>query len=1412
MNLNIDKFGGITVVPIRCGTNYGTAFYVGKTQLLTATHILKSHINNPTTVKIEVFVGAKWFPCSIAAKFHPVDIALLNCNVESTDGSYLELLASEFFEGQDLKVIGYPKEIGNGIDYFGIDIKSTRELKNDIGRGFDIVVLRTDPLAFASYNGFSGSPVLNHKGNVIGIATDQFYNTLSYASIASIQKQLEFHKVNVNPNSESYDTTTYGLGRAQELLKKKIDKAGERYSRETHVDDENLNHKLLAFCEIGLEEKRKQAYNMTSAIFSIAKDRYPKVYEFINNQTIFGVEDNPLRSYLSDKQYKPIVGDIVNGLNSYIPDGRHDALIQNPLRTKVEDLAYLMGQLNDMEEYAKSQFMCITADAGQGKTHTLCHFVDTYKGCCNFYLFYGTDFSDKNADKTIIELMDWEKEGFGGLETKMEKANRYAIIIVDAVNEGSGSSYWETNLDLLKDCLANYQRIKLIVSFRNMEATDVLKEKIDGNSEDWVCLDIPGFENTRAAIETYFNKYSVGFSADDAVKYYEFKSPLYLKIFCEVHHKLDYDFGDALPDRAIIYKEYLRKRNGKISLMTDEDPIEEVTLKCIDQIVKMSFTKHYCFDVTRKEAKDVAIAICPNRLWDKNLLNNLLKENILKEYSLKWKRTDRIDLIGFEYDSIGDYLKMRELLNEESTDDSILQYIQNGLSKIKPGHEMEIYSSSFANVLTYLFSEWNPDIAILKDKILTNELLKRCFLDSLPLQKHTDDYKVKLKPILQGFIEDDKKQVLKPNNVIRNFRAYKFYILNELHEQLIGMNMSKRDEVWTTEVNSLYDHYGLLSNLYDYYNTEKSNYKELAQLICWLMTTSYPVLKAKLVKLLKLIFDDQSSLIVEMINLMKNADDPYIHQGLYSAAYASLVLSRDKVTAKNVAGCITGIYYKNKAAAPIDLVVRHWTMKIVELASYLNPDYSGWSDLVALMPFDSVKNPFELGDLDIPWETDDFFGTGVGAHSLQHSLLHWDFYRYIIGGNSSISSSIFWHERKDDVLLKDIASAVAYIIRDQYQYSDALSIYDKGVYHGDRYNQNKERIGKKYQWLGYYQVLSYLCDHCHMRLDRYCDTERDATHNFPWLTGDIQRTDPTIPMEESLSVYSLDKFVGIPNDFTSIDSFDQWVEDEHQLPSLHHIMKDNEGSDWAVLSAYDSQEVDSDGFRCDATVWYHGILIDSHNKDAFEKWCLPKNIDHDLHVGEDYEYQWNDYPWAESYKERGHCQSLKEDINAPCDVWATQTSQLQEDFNGSNNDNEFRGSVDMPTEKIMSILKLHTAERGIIKDEDGNEVAFNVCHSPRMRALVIKRDKLNQFLNESGMCLYYFNTSLKEVFGATQFYKSQKLKAFYRYEETGDATCLVPFLYCEKPEPPRNESFSNYIWEEILRNIDNDTNEDGGAE
>ena len=54
LNINIDKYGNMAVVPIRCGNITGTAFFVSDDLLLTATHVISSCIDDAEKYNIKV--------------------------------------------------------------------------------------------------------------------------------------------------------------------------------------------------------------------------------------------------------------------------------------------------------------------------------------------------------------------------------------------------------------------------------------------------------------------------------------------------------------------------------------------------------------------------------------------------------------------------------------------------------------------------------------------------------------------------------------------------------------------------------------------------------------------------------------------------------------------------------------------------------------------------------------------------------------------------------------------------------------------------------------------------------------------------------------------------------------------------------------------------------------------------------------------------------------------------------------------------------------------------------------------------------------------------------------------------------------------------------------------------------------
>lgn len=420
-NLNIENFIDRSIVPVYCSNKRGTAFWIDDHRLITALHVVSDSVVD-RNIDSKIYIDGSAYICNVI-QLGETDICLLECLDIPSDIKSLPLLSAKIEPEQHLKVIGFPEEIGNGIDIFEVGICNVKEITNKVA-GFNVIARRTDCFAFHSYAGFSGSPVLNNFFHVVGVVTDQYFNSLGYASISTVKDELTSNKVPYKDNDEEQDTTVFGLGTAILLMGKSIERAGSRYVPSLHVPYDSIEKTICNFCYVGFQDR----INMYEIKIKEYKSILPKKYFDVFNEDInVGIRNNLLLS-----------SDFVDELNALYNKTKgerdNDYLLPDNLRHKMGCLVDEGNNILSAQNFALhgGTFVSILSPAGYGKTHILCHLAETMCHETNVYLYYGTDFSaSENPLNTIQRINGWDGDDvFDRLNEKMQQKNRYAISLV----------------------------------------------------------------------------------------------------------------------------------------------------------------------------------------------------------------------------------------------------------------------------------------------------------------------------------------------------------------------------------------------------------------------------------------------------------------------------------------------------------------------------------------------------------------------------------------------------------------------------------------------------------------------------------------------------------------------------------------------------------------------------------------------------------------------------------------------------------------------------------------------------------------------------------------------------------------------------------------------------------------------
>lgn len=1298
--IDIRKAIYASVVPVRCDNERGTAFFIAPDTLVTARHIVAQNAVNGVPVIISTDKQVLCDVEYIAEEGVNVDVVLLRCK-DYQQEDYLKLLAAEFNEDRQLTIVGYPKEFGNCSDIISMEVQDRLGNRKE---DYDTTVVRTDSLAFTSYKGFSGSPVLNEKGSVIGITVNQLGGSLGYASIKSLATRLENHNVIVSKDWQSEDFSPCGRGTSQRQVEKAVGYAALRYNRNLHVGnsgfDEEVN--MFALRQYRLYKEKDIKEIEYKAIISFGKElvKYRKGdYDMLFTILRIWRNNNP-----NSERWSPDIKDFYR------------------------DEYPKLQPLIDKWRLGKNQIVLAKGKAGMGKTHYVCATAERLCKEMNVYLLFGSRFSeDQDFESQLCSMMGIGENALQKLNGKMMEENSNALIIIDALNEGATENFWNVAMKRMETLLKLYDRLKLLITYRDDEEFDL--------SIPCSIIELRGFEdNTQEAIQKYFAHYQIADTDGNIQKRYfaEFSEPLFLTMFCIVaSHDLRYMMDDFT--YSDLLHQYIKYRNDMVSKGVDEDSHRNVTKNALMKFANYSLYYNQCSDISRQKARHYADQICRNRTWSNNLLNWILKENLMLSTGQQGER------LMFGYQKMGDFLMADIFAHNKMTDAAKVDFI------LEKGTHREY--ASYRRFIIALLSEWELTSQLLERKIATK--MHHLILASLRHHGKND----------QVIFEWMQTNNIYSVRILHDFlKDITIDVFMSAHQKLKSIDIAHRDKVWSTMVNQEYSHRLDAQRFADFIaiiprEDTDEGWSKVVILLCWMCTSPHPYVRGAVMRKLVEIFCNKTQMALFALNEFFDCNDPYVVQVITCAIYGYLLRKRDATEATKIADLILHFFYQDHKA-PEDILVRQWTMLTLALADELNGINTHFS---AIRPPFVSKNPYDLVVDKAEEISKDYFGLSNGSWKMYETLFGFsDFRRYIIGTNSRANSDVFLKKEGTHVkalLLADIILMVANIAKHDFHWNDDLGKLDDNVYSEGRYNNLTERFGKKYLWLALYKADTLLSDHfkvadgCNYL---YSPTETDIKPTpYPWHTREYSRIDPTILNASDTQAYT--SFQADELEDVQSETNEQWMSKEHQIPKPRLMVKDTDGSEWIVLTCYDGYRLDAEeGTVKDLFLFSNAAFVKYTDLENFWRWAAMQNF-YGRWMPErrngSIDYLWNEYPWAETYKRTLHDVDDWENSGkgATFKINLSYEAQLQEEWIGLDETEMYLKEVSMPNHLVMEALNLYTAERGVIRAKSDNTIVARNFSIGKMNGLAMRKEYLDQYLSDNNLVLVFYSLGEKYI-------------------------------------------------------------------
>lgn len=863
---------------------------------------------------------------------------------------------------------------------------------------------------------------------------------------------------------------------------------------------------------------------------------------------------------------------------------------------------------------SNNPFLILTGEAGIGKSHLLADVAKKREARNQFtILLLGQQFSTtEDPWSQIIKLLQIEckRDTFlSVLNSKAESTGARVLIFIDAINEGVGKAIWMNNMASFIAAVKRFPNLGVVFSLRTsyekLLIPDVVKEKKQATR-----ITHYGFANHEyEASKLFFDNYKIK-QPSIPLLHPEFSNPLFLKLFCEgLHKKGLHEIPDGYEGISTIINFFLETINDKVSDKHNQPRNLQIVQKVVRQIAErvvdtnnsyINFDDAFSFVIDMKETKAVT---------DKSqFFQDLISEGLLTQ-NVYWDREgNHFEGVYISYERFSDHLiashLLAKFLNKKnpkksfSEDTKFAKTIKVVAAKIG----VTVESNKLFEILK-TENEANYNRGIIE--ALSIQLPEQTNLELYEAAEHAREFQ----PVAAAFIESiiwRKKETLSDkvkdyiNQVVISSFDYHDYFINTillvtshpqnyfnsdfLHNHLWRFSMADRDAWWTQFIHKMYpgypDEVSAIRRMIDWAWSEDKresisdeSIRLMSQTMIWFLTSCNRTLRDSATKAIICLLQERINVLMQLIKTFEKVNDPYVLQRIYAIAYGCAVRTSNTETLKPLGELIFQTVFNNENVVP-DILLRDYAKGIIEFAVFkghkfdfdlekIQPPFK--SNLPATFPTNDETDKFKFN-----YEDKDFKKHQWSQNSILSSMVteygrgtssYGDFGRYTF--QSGLSD---W--RVDVNGLSNLA--VKWII-ERYGYDvEKHGEFDRTIGSGrSRDNGREERIGKKYQWIAFYEILARVSDNYPCYENSYSRDAKEIKYEGPWEPY-VRDIDPTTiikgnPKDKS-KTYWWNPVVysnwNLPNK--------DWVSLTNDLPSPQNLVSvtDEHGIEWLVLEMY----------------------------------------------------------------------------------------------------------------------------------------------------------------------------------------------------------------------------------------------------